>query len=357
MSGPLRPRLAAAIGRLPGVEAATVVATGTLWLRRTFSRTGSAVSRAPPGYAIPMDVAAVTPTSYSRVVGPAARTFVGPLRRGRAVLSVTSAELRRVGRGALLGFTNGQLRVGAVASDVSVGAHEAMVARGPGREIGITQPSYVLIRVSQTSDPGAIGARIRHLVGGTPFRVRSGARSPYLRRADGVLPPEWEKVYFGEFAARAVGGGTFQLDPVWVRRHVVTARVPLLGTVRCNRNLMAPFRRAVRALRRSGLRSLVRRSDYGGCFVPRVVRGGSGLSHHTWGSAIDLNVSTNRLGAPPHQDPRLVRAFARAGFVWGGRFLRPDGMHFEFGCPAALPTAGSLPAPVRLLELPLCRGG
>ena len=27
--------------------------------------------------------------------------------------------------------------------------------------------------------------------------------------------------------------------------------------------------------------------------------------------------------------PRLVSAFERWGFTWGGRWLVPDGMHFE----------------------------
>jgi len=131
----------------------------------------------------------------------------------------------------------------------------------------------------------------------------------------------------------------------------------LLGTVRCNRALIPPLRAALVSLERAGLGRLIRRSDYGGCFVPRVVRGGSSLSHHSWGSAIDVNVSTNPLGARPHQDPRLVRAFAQAGFVWGGRFLRPDGMHFEYGCPSAYRIPKALPVTERLLRLSLCPPG
>jgi hypothetical protein len=239
---------------------------------------------------------------------------------------------------------------------VAVGAHEAVVSWPRGAALGVTEPSYVLARLRPGADPDLTTRLIRRAAGPSlPVRVRSGAQTPYLRQADGVLPPEWEKVYFGEFAARPQGGGSFLLDPAWIHEHVRTARVPVLGTVRCNRALLRPLRSALGSLRRSGLGALVPRSDYGGCFVPRVIRGGSSLSHHTWGSAIDINVSTNGLGRPPQQDPRLVTAFERAGFVWGGRFLRPDGMHFEFGCPRQFPLAETVRVPHGPMELPLCR--
>ena len=33
---------------------------------------------------------------------------------------------------------------------------------------------------------------------------------------------------------------------------------------------------------------------------------------------------------PPHQDRRLVDTLADWGFLWGGRFVVPDGNHFEY---------------------------
>jgi hypothetical protein len=139
---------------------------------------------------------------------------------------------------------------------------------------------------------------------------------------------------FGEFAARVIPGtgGYLMVDPAWEARHIVTAPVPLLGHVTCNRAIIPQLQSVFREIESAGLSSLIHPSDYGGCFVPRVIPNvpGEPISHHAWGVAIDINVSANPFGRPPHQDPRIVAIFERWGFAWGGRWLVPDGMHFEF---------------------------
>ena len=74
----------------------------------------------------------------------------------------------------------------------------------------------------------------------------------------------------------------------------------------------------------------------GGCYVPRFNRltpnSSIGfLSRHTWGQAVDTNTVGSCQGcAPPDMDCRTVRIFRKHGFAWGGNFLTPDGMHFEW---------------------------
>jgi hypothetical protein len=82
---------------------------------------------------------------------------------------------------------------------------------------------------------------------------------------------------------------------------------------------------------RRGLQRTVDPADYGGCWAPRIIPNlpGESISHHAYGSAIDVNVHANPQGSPPHQDPRLVQIFLRHGLTWGGHWLTPDGMHFE----------------------------
>ena len=69
---------------------------------------------------------------------------------------------------------------------------------------------------------------------------------------------------------------------------------------------------------------------FDGCYNVRLIRGGEKLSTHSWGIAVDHNASENRLGAEPKIHGGIVTIFEAHGFIWGGRFGRKDGMHFQY---------------------------
>ena len=76
------------------------------------------------------------------------------------------------------------------------------------------------------------------------------------------------------------------------------------------------------------------RMPYGGCYVFRARRGGTRLSLHTWGLALDLDPAKNPLGEPWADDgimldSRIVSRFEGAGWIWGGRWHHPDPMHLQ----------------------------
>ena len=50
---------------------------------------------------------------------------------------------------------------------------------------------------------------------------------------------------------------------------------------------------------------------------------------HAFGLALDLNVQRNLYGTPGGMHPDIVAIFEKWGFEWGGRWDRPDPMHFE----------------------------
>ena len=73
---------------------------------------------------------------------------------------------------------------------------------------------------------------------------------------------------------------------------------------------------------------------------------GRNLSRHSWAIAIDVNPTTNAYGNAPTLDRFIVEIFRSNGFAWGGTFLVPNGMHFEYiGAPATnrLPPCAEVP--------------
>lgn len=73
---------------------------------------------------------------------------------------------------------------------------------------------------------------------------------------------------------------------------------------------------------------------FGGCYNFRAIKGSNRLSTHAWGAGIDLDPDRNGLGIK--HDPtkgmmrlEVVKIFEKEGWKWGGRFGRPDCMHFQ----------------------------
>lgn len=330
--GSLPDGYAASVRRLRWIDAATVVRSGTAWVEG-WEGADRSPARPRAGFRIPMEVASVRPSSYAAFVPPAERALVERLTGGGAVVSRTGAALRGLGEGGRLAIAGRSLRVHGVVDDALIGAHEVAVSEATGARLGITRPRYMLVAPRPDVPRRRIEEELRGLLpAGTRLRVRGPGETPVFRHGDAVLPPARLKELFGEFAARPVPGGMLALDPRWVEEHIVEARVPLLGVVRCHRAILGPLRGTLGELARRGLGDRIDPADYGGCFSPRFANRSpdAGISHHSWGIAIDVNVSGNLFGREPTMDPRVVEVFERHGFTWGGRWLIPDGMHFEF---------------------------
>jgi hypothetical protein len=333
--GGLPPGMAEGVRRLRGVDHVVSVVSGTAWMDASFDADGTPVDRAPAGYAIPLDVAGADLGDYAPFLAPADRTILPQLAEGQVALGSSSAQLRRLGAGGQLTFADGTLRlqVAGVRPDAAIGAHEVFASRATAAKLGITRDRYLLVDPSRGISRSSLSARIRALAPpGAVVQIRGPGETPFFRYGDAVLPSIVLKEDFGEFAGRPVSGGWIQMDPRWQAEHIVTAAVPILGHVQCNRAIVPQLRGALADIQAAGLASLIDPRDYGGCFASRYVNliPDAGISHHSWGAAIDINVSSNPYGHTPHQDPRIVAIFERWGFTWGGRWLRPDGMHFEF---------------------------
>ena len=125
--------------------------------------------------------------------------------------------------------------------------------------------------------------------------------------------------------------GTVAPDPAWVEENIRTEEVPILGSVTCHKVMLPQLRGALREVVARGLAEKVHADEYAGCYYPRFIGHdpARGLSLHTWGIAVDLNVPGNQRGTAGEIDRDVVAAFKRWGFAWGGDWDYTDPMHFE----------------------------
>jgi D-alanyl-D-alanine carboxypeptidase len=143
-----------------------------------------------------------------------------------------------------------------------------------------------------------------------------GDIGPYIA-ADGTLALEWQN----QQLARAILPFSLPLD--WNRSVSV-------NLVLCHKKLVGVFETIFQQIMSQGLQDKIK--TYGGCFAYRPQRGGTKLSTHAWGIAIDLNCFENEQGTSGNMDAGVIKVFQDNGFFWGGNFggTRTDPMHFQF---------------------------
>ncbi len=316
--GTFTPAQVAAVGRATGTTVAAV-----------YLHEEDVASDNPAYPDVPVLAMVADPASYAAAAGD--RGLVGALAGG-AVLASSEAALRHVRRGGTLRFADGRrVRVAAVVDDHVLGGNEIWLPAASSTRHG-DGADYLL--VGDRGAPDATAEAVRRALPHTAVAVEAGTANGYLGPADRVLTQLQVKQRFGEFAIRRTGPTTFDQDPGWRARYLLTTHVSQLGTVTCNRLVMPALTAAMDEITRRGLGSTVHTADFqyeGGCWNPNVIPGEDAtISRHSWGLAADINVDTNPFGYPPRQDPRLLSVMDAHGFTWGGRWLTPDGMHFEF---------------------------
>lgn len=318
-----------AIEKIPGVRAATTVRAGLDWIKLTRSPEGVIVDRAPKGLAIPFETAIVDP-DYAAFVAPAERDEIIALERGEVLLAETAAEIRRARPGMVIRFRDRTVRVAGIVSDVTTNGYEA-IARAPMPHW--QRVDTFVLAAGRPAVRREIEQRIKSLLRpGQRLRFRVADEQPFQRYGDAVHPQMIIKEHFGEFAARPLPNGHLDIEAAWLKRNLRRARVPILGEVTCHKSLLPQLTQALRTVSDRGLAHMIDRPSYGGCFGPRFIGldPQGRISHHAWGIAFDINVRQNAFGTEPNLDHELVKAIEQWGFTWGGRWIIPDGMHFEW---------------------------
>lgn len=155
-----------------------------------------------------------------------------------------------------------------------------------------------------------------------------------------VRSRDWVESTFGRFSWREhpTRRGAIEILGEWQRRNIVSmapsfevrsGRGRPLSVIYCHRLIAPALSRVLDDLVARCLGHLINTFD--GCFVPRHMGWDPRrrLSRHAWGIAVDVNARLFPYGSRGRQDERLVAAFARQGFTWGGDWHTPDPMHFE----------------------------
>ena len=321
----LPPGLDARLTAIHGVRSISPVFVGVVNLIRVRGSTAPLPHRRKGGI-LPIAIAAMAPGAGTTDV------LSQTIASGKAALTHTSAALRHMGVGGTLTVASGAVRraftVGAVVPDDVGRGKELIVPASGAKGLGLTGTRSIITWIAADGSTETIDA-IRRATGGVLARVHVGLDTPPDPAEGPTLSFADVKRIFGEFTFKPRNGLYVAVDRSWMDAFIVKTRVPVLGLITCNRRLLPQLTGAMRELQARGLAGLVRTSN--GCFSPRMQVGNSyELSRHAYGIAVDINAGTNRYGDPPAQDPRLVEVMQRWGFTWGGRWLIPDGMHFEF---------------------------
>jgi len=208
---------------------------------------------------------------------------------------------------------------------------DAVVNQTWAETLGMKRDNALLVRTGAKA-PKPIRHRIEKLLGPTEsaqlvdLATRSGI-DPTAQQVAVVTGTVADAV--GVFRYSVLGGGHIAPDPAWVREHIATEVVPILGAVTCNKLIFGQLRAALEEVHERGLDDKIHPDQYAGCYYPRFIAGTSTLSNHAFGLALDLNAVENGRGTAGLIDRGVVDIFKSWGFTWGGDWGYTDPMHFE----------------------------
>jgi hypothetical protein len=323
-SGPIPARVRRAVAGVRGVEGVLPMSLASLSLEgRTL-----AVAAADPGQfrRFTPFASARTDEVWSRVAG--GEIAVDPSlpdrladREGYLQLG-TAADAPKVHIGA---YAPMMQQSGSAVSPIS-----AVVNVKRGRQLGLPSRNALLVSTG-TRTPSAVKAALKGALGRTGTLQILAREFDMDAPATAVLSGSSVSDAVGTFSYTPNADGSVTPDPRWVSSYIRSESMPILGTVTGNKGMLPQLRAALDEVLARGLAGEIHAGEYGGCYVPRFIASdpSKGLSLHTWGMAVDLNVPGNLRGTSGEMDRRVVSIFKKWGFAWGGDWNYTDPMHFE----------------------------
>jgi hypothetical protein len=304
------------------------------------------VQQAPSTMSIPMGTTVFDVDAISAIMGAEAAAAVSATS---LVMSRLTADLRGAQAGDIVTLRSSvgadvDFSIGAVIADEVTGGTELLITPEGAERLNFSRRSSVVLWGfgSRTDIERALADN--DLVS-TNIRIR---RSWELFDPDSSLGVARTKELLGEFAYRVNSDGSVTQEASWRAANLPPGRRLLNSfaaiSARCHLVIEPALREAFAEIASVGAHTAFDLDDAntaGGCHNPRFNRLANStsigfLSRHSWGMAIDTNTQGACQGcAPPNFVTRpggctAVRIMRKHGFAWGGNYLTPDGMHFEY---------------------------
>ena len=340
--GPLQPAVTdAAIKAAATAGGWGVVARGFGIGLVQVTRGGVPIHQAPlplGSWYFPTSITAIPLDAIGAAMGRGVSSIISA---NQVVMGETSASLSGAQAGDVVDLVaaNGSIvefQVGRVAPDAEIGGTEIVMSTAQADLLGASLGTSVLIYGQFNRDALDAALTAGGLSTDPKIRVR---RSWDPFDPDSTIGLAKTKKFLGELAYTVGANDSVSVDDAWRAAYVPAGREPYPTGIRaaCNKVIKTDLAAALQAVVDAGLAGAIdvaNANTFGGCFGPRFTRivgtQLGTLSRHTWAQALDTNTVANCQGCVPQMDCRVVRIFRAHNFAWGGNFLLPDGMHFEW---------------------------
>ena len=323
----------------------TVVGSASIAMQR-IRRGALRVQDAPAFMSIPMATTVIDADVIGVLMG---HDVSAVLSSTSIVMSTRTASLRGAQAGDVVTLRSAfgsevDFTIGAIVADEITGGTELLITPEAALRISLNRKSRVVMWGFESraevdtalADQGLVSTRIRIRRSWDPFDP------------DSTLGMARSKELLGEFGYRVASSGAVTQEAAWQSanlpsgRRLLNSQIPIRA--RCHLVIEPALRAALAEAAAAGVGGVFDVGDAnlaGGCHNPRFNRLSQSstigfLSRHSWAMAIDINTRGSCQGcAPPDfaTDPggcTAIRIFRKHGFAWGGNFLTPDGMHFEY---------------------------
>lgn len=323
----------------------TVIGSASIAMQR-IRRGASSVQDAPAYMSIPMGTTVIDADVVGVLMG---HEVSAVLSSTSIVMSTRTASLRGAQAGDVVTLRSAfgsevDFTIGAIIADEVTGGTELLITPEAAQRISLNRKSRVVMWGFKSradidaalADQGLVSTSIRIRRSWDPFDP------------DSTLGMARSKELLGEFGYRVASSGAVTQEAAWQAANLPPGRRLLNNSIRivarCHLVVEPALQAALAEAAAAGVGGVFDVGDAnlaGGCHNPRFNRLSQSsmigfLSRHSWAMAIDINTRGSCQGcAPPDfaTDPggcKAVRIFRKHGFAWGGNFLTPDGMHFEY---------------------------